>query len=78
MRLESALHSPAKEAEKLNELSIVSQPFYQHCDQVDEFTAAHQDFLMLLEELRVSLFAQSLGTKQKASVKRLQLAFKVL
>jgi ATP-dependent helicase HrpA len=78
MRLESALHSPAKEAEKLNELSIVSQPFYQHCDQVDEFTAAHQDFLMLLEELRVSLFAQSLGTKQKVSVKRLQQAFKAL
>jgi len=78
MRLDSALHSPTKEAEKLKELNVVSQPFYQHCDQMDDFTEAHQDYLMLLEELRVSLFAQSLGTKQKVSVKRLKQAFKAL
>ncbi len=78
MRLETALHSPPKEAEKLKELSQVSKPFYDYCDQMDEFTPAHQDFLMLLEELRVSLFAQSLGTKQKVSVKRLKQAFKAL
>ncbi len=78
MRLETAIHSPPKEAEKLKELAVVSQPFYDYCDQLDEFTAAHQDFLMLLEELRISLFAQSLGTKQKVSVKRLKQAFKAL
>lgn len=78
MRLESAIHSPAKETEKLKELITVSKPFYDYCDQVDEFTPAHQEFLMLLEELRVSLFAQSLGTQQKVSVKRLSQAFKKL
>jgi ATP-dependent helicase HrpA len=78
MRLESAIHSPPKEAEKLKELNAVSKPFYDYCDQVDEFTAEHQDFLMLLEELRISLFAQSLGTKQKVSVKRLKQVFKTL
>ncbi len=78
MRLETAIHSPPKEAEKLKELTVVSKPFYDYCDQVDEFTSAHQDFLILLEELRVSLFAQSLGTKQKVSVKRLRQAFKLL
>lgn len=78
IRIESALHSPQKEAEKLKELSTVSKPFYDYCDQVDEFTVAHQDFLMLLEELRVSLFAQSLGTKQKVSAKRLKQVFKEL
>ncbi len=78
MRLETALHSPPKEAEKLKELSQISKPFYDYCDQMDEFTSDHQDFLMLLEELRVSLFAQSLGTKQKVSVKRLKQAFKSL
>jgi len=78
MRLETALHSPAKESEKLKELSVVSLPFYSLCDQIDEFSDAHQDFLMLLEELRVSLFAQSLGTKQKVSVKRLKQVFKTL
>ncbi|WP_223787425.1 ATP-dependent RNA helicase HrpA [Marinicella meishanensis] len=78
MRLDAAMHSPPKEAEKLKELSQVSKPFYDYCDQIDEFTEAHQDFLMLLEELRVSLFAQSLGTQQKVSVKRLKQAFKAL
>ncbi|VAW47076.1 ATP-dependent helicase HrpA [hydrothermal vent metagenome] len=78
MRLETALHSPQKEHDKLTEFNSVSQPFYNHCDQMDEFTGAHQDFLMLLEELRVSLFAQSLGTKQKVSVKRLKQVFKAL
>ncbi|MCX7552717.1 ATP-dependent RNA helicase HrpA [Marinicella sp. S1101] len=78
MRLETAMHSPQKEIDKLKELTIVSKPFYDYCDQVDEFTDEHQDFLMLLEELRVSLFAQSLGTKQKVSVKRLKQVFKAL
>ncbi|MGJ8664120.1 MAG: DUF3418 domain-containing protein, partial [Marinicella sp.] len=78
MRLETALHSPQKEQDKLTEFNQVSQPFYNHCDQMDEFTEAHQDFLLLLEELRISLFAQSLGTKQKVSVKRLRQAFKEL
>lgn len=78
MRIESALHSPQKETDKLKEISGVSKPFYDYCDQIDEFTEAHQDFLMLLEELRVSLFAQSLGTKQKVSVKRLKQVFKAL
>ena len=78
MRLETALHSPQKEAEKLKELSTVSKPFYDFCNQIDEFTDQHQDFLMLLEELRISLFAQSLGTKQKVSVKRLKQFFKEL
>lgn len=78
MRLETALHSPPKEADKLRELAAVSKPFYDYCDQIDEFTEAHQDFLMMLEELRIQLFAQSLGTKQKVSVKRLKQAFKAL
>ncbi len=78
MRLETAMHSPQKEADKLKELSTVSKPFYDYCNQVDEFTDQHQDFLMLLEELRISLFAQSLGTKQKVSVKRLKQAFKAM
>ena len=78
MRLESALHSPPKEADKLRELSAVSKPFYDYCNQIDGFTDAHQDYLMMLEELRIQLFAQSLGTKQKVSVKRLKQAFKAL
>lgn len=78
MRLETALHSPPKEAGKLRELSAVSKPFYDYCHQIDEFNDDHQDYLMMLEELRIQLFAQSQGTKQKVSVKRLKMTFKKL
>ncbi len=76
MRLETALHSPQKEADKLNQLTEVSEPFYQMCEQAEIFTQTHQEFLMTLQEYRVSLFAQSLGTQQKVSSKRLKNLFK--
>lgn len=72
IRLETALHSPQKEADKLAQLSEVSEPFYQRCEDAPVFTRGHQDFLMTLQEYRVSLFAQSLGTQQKVSGKRLK------
>ena len=77
MRLDSALHAPQKEAEKLAELEQVSQPFYALCEHT-EFNPKLQDYLMLLEEYRVSLFAQQLGTKQKVSLKRLKTAYQDL
>ncbi|WP_154222694.1 ATP-dependent RNA helicase HrpA [Marinicella rhabdoformis] len=73
-RIETALHSPAKEAQKLEQLKRVSLDFYKQCEQVDVFTEKHQACLMLLEEYRISLFAQNLGTKQKVSEKRLKAA----
>jgi len=76
MRLETALHSPQKEADKLSQLSEISEPFYQLCEDAPIFTPAHQEFLMTLEEYRVSLFAQSLGTQQKVSGKRLKNSLK--
>ncbi|KAA3651722.1 MAG: DUF3418 domain-containing protein, partial [Proteobacteria bacterium] len=78
MRLETALHSPQKEADKLTQLSKVSEPFYQLCEEAPVFTRDHQEYLMTLQEYRVSLFAQSLGTKQKVSAKRLKNEFKSL
>ena len=77
MRLEAAVYSPQKEADKLAELNQVSQPFYKFCEH-NEFNPKLQEYLMLLEEYRVSLFAQQLGTKQKVSLKRLQTAFQEL
>jgi hypothetical protein len=75
MRLETALHSPQKEADKLVHLSEISEPFYQLCEDAPIFTPAHQEFLMTLQEYRVSLFAQSLGAQQKVSGKRLKNLF---
>jgi len=78
LRLETALHSPQKEIDKLEQLSEVSDPFYQRCEDAPVFTRAHQEFLMTLQEYRVSLFAQNLGTQQKVSGKRLKNLFKGL
>ena len=76
MRLETALHSPQKEADKLSQLTEISEPFYRLCEDAPIFTPAYQEFLMTLQEYRVSLFAQSLGTQQKVSGKRLKNMFK--
>ncbi len=78
LRIENALHSPGKEAQKLEQLQKVSRSFYRICEQSDAFTDAHQDAWLLLEEYRISLFAQQLGTKQKASEKRVQALLKGL
>ncbi|MCF6301114.1 MAG: ATP-dependent RNA helicase HrpA, partial [Proteobacteria bacterium] len=77
-RIETAIHSPEKELEKLQQLQVASADFYQLCEQSEIFTPAMQDYLILLEELRISLFAQQLGTKQKVSGKRLKAAFQHL
>ncbi len=66
-RLQAATENPSKESEKLNLLQKVSLPFYQACDEADIYSKDLQAFHILLEEYRISLFAQNLGTKQKVS-----------
>lgn len=77
MRVETALHSPQKEADKLAELESISVDFYNHCASC-EYDDHAQSYLMLLEEYRISLFAQQLGTREKVSKKRLASALKEL
>jgi len=67
IRLDAAIENPGKEAEKLQQLQIVSLPFYQACDEAETYSKPLQSFHILLEEYRISLFAQNLGTKQKVS-----------
>lgn len=74
IRLEAALHNPAKEAEKSQTFSRVSQAYYQQLEQSETFGEQQQNLLMLLEEYRISIFAQQLGCKQKVSEKRLMQA----
>jgi len=78
IRLQAALENPAKEAEKLKELQKVSLPFYRSCEESELYTKQLQNFHILLEEYRISLFAQNLGTKQKVSDVRMQRAWKKL
>jgi ATP-dependent helicase HrpA len=66
VRAERAALKPAKDDEKQAHLSI----FTNWERNVPE--ARHAEFRWLLEELRVSIFAQELGTAEKVSVQRLK------
>ncbi|MCF6318001.1 MAG: ATP-dependent RNA helicase HrpA [Proteobacteria bacterium] len=75
-RLDAAIENPTKEAEKLNLLQKASLPFYKACDETETYSKQLQQFHILLEEYRISLFAQNLGTKQKVSDVRMVKAWK--
>ena len=66
VRAERAILKPAKDAERQAQLSI----FTNWERKVPE--ARHSEFRWLLEELRVSIFAQELGTTESVSVQRLK------
>ena len=73
MRLDKLRADPARDAQRLAELRPLEQ---RHARQLAERKgvpdARLQEFRWLLEELRVSLFAQELRTPQPVSVKRLE------
>ncbi len=75
-RLEKYRADPARDAAKLSELRPLEQRYWRQVAErkgvVDERL---QDFRWLLEELRVSFFAQELRTPQPVSVKRLEKAW---
>jgi len=66
IRAERAVVSPAKDTEKARQLA----PFAQWESRVP--APQHEAFRWMLEEFRVSLFAQELGTAQPASAVRLK------
>ncbi len=82
LRAERAAREPATDRERLDRVS----PHWDRC--VDALTrcAKHRqaapqalrDYRWLIEEYRVSVFAQSVGTRQKVSEKRLEQAWQAL
>ncbi len=72
MRLDKLRTDPARDAARLAELRPIEQRYLR---RLAERKGAHDarlaDYRWLLEELRVSLFAQELRTPQPVSVKRL-------
>jgi ATP-dependent helicase HrpA len=72
MRLDKWRADPARDAQRLAELRPLEQRFWRTLEQRRGATDARLDeFRWLLEELRVSLFAQELRTPMPVSVKRL-------
>ena len=73
MRLDKLRADPARDAQRLAEARPVEQRYTRHLAERKGVPDARLDeFRWLIEELRVSLFAQELRTPQPVSVKRLE------
>jgi ATP-dependent helicase HrpA len=76
MRLDKLRGDPARDAQRLDELRPLEQRWQRALAERKGVADARLDeFRWLLEELRVSLFAQELRTPQPVSVKRLEKAW---
>ncbi|HMN76864.1 MAG TPA: ATP-dependent RNA helicase HrpA [Burkholderiaceae bacterium] len=76
MRLDKLRTDPSRDAQRLAELRPIEQRYWRVVAERKGAPDARLDeFRWLLEELRVSLFAQELRTPQPVSVKRLEKAW---
>jgi ATP-dependent helicase HrpA len=72
LRLDKFRADPARDTQRLGELRPLEQRWLRRvAERRGKPDARLDDFGWLLEELRVSLFAQELRTPQPVSVKRL-------
>ena len=79
LRLEKLKADPARDAQRMAELAALQTPYLRElAARKGQADARLQEFRWLLEELRVSLFAQELRTPVPVSVKRLQKAWDAL
>ncbi len=78
-RLEKLRTDPERDRRLMLELQPLWQRYWQRCGESDICVeASWQRFRWLLEELRVSLFAQELGTSETVSAPRLEKEWKAL
>ena len=76
LRLEKYRADPARDALRLSELKPLEQKYWRLvAERKGQTDARMLEFRWLLEELRVSFFAQELRTPQPVSVKRLEKAW---
>ena len=76
MRLDKLRADPARDAARLAELRPLEQRYTRRLAELKgQGDARLDEFRWLLEELRISLFAQELRTPQPVSVKRLEKAW---
>jgi ATP-dependent helicase HrpA len=79
LRLDKLRADPARDTARLAELRPLEQRYWRLVAERKGVTDERmEDFRWLLEELRVSFFAQELRTPQPVSVKRLQKAWEQL
>ena len=79
MRLDKVKNDPARDAQRLQEVAALQVPWLREVAARKGVPDPRlEDFRWLLEELRVSLFAQELRTPMPVSSKRLQKAWDAL
>jgi ATP-dependent helicase HrpA len=71
LRLERLQANPARDTKALAEAAPLWTAYFEALEQVGPQAPGMAEFRDLLEELRVSLFAQEVGTAQPVSVQRL-------
>ena len=71
-RLVSVEEDPRRDAIRMAEVEPYWRQYLDLLEQGREYDEAVDEYRWLLEEFRVSLFAQQLGTRAKVSVKRLK------
>ena len=76
IRLLSAEEDPHRDAARMQEIAPFWQQYPQLLEQGHDYDETVDGYRWLMEEFRVSLFAQQLGTRAKVSVQRLQKAWK--
>jgi ATP-dependent helicase HrpA len=74
IRLQSVELDPQRDAVRMREVGPFWQQYLELLEQGREYDEAMDGFRWLIEEFRVSLFAQQLGSKTKVSVQRMQKA----
>jgi ATP-dependent helicase HrpA len=73
LRLDKLKGDPARDAQRMAEIATLATPFLRELSaRKGQADPRLEEFRWLLEELRVSLFAQELRTPMPVSVKRLQ------
>ncbi len=73
LRLDKIKADPERDAQRMAQIAALQTPYLRElAARKGQADPRLQDFRWLLEELRVSLFAQELRTPMPVSVKRLQ------
>ncbi len=76
VRLQGIDKDPRRDAERMQQVSPYWEQYLELLQDGREYDESVDVYRWLIEEFRVSLFAQQLGTADKVSVKRLRQAWK--
>jgi ATP-dependent helicase HrpA len=76
IRLVSVEEDPRRDAVRMREIEPYWQQYLDLLEQGRDYDEDVDAYRWLLEEFRVSKFAQQLGTREKVSVKRLKEAWR--